>query len=78
MAAATGRMIIADPDHPNIVLTFSYRGFTIQIDQSDFDGQTLYAAWADYAYGCAMAVPCALTRQAAVRRARHWVDQRLR
>ncbi|MEM8544147.1 MAG: hypothetical protein AAGF66_09175 [Cyanobacteria bacterium P01_H01_bin.119] len=70
-------MIFAEPDYPNIVLSFEYRGFIIQIDESLYEGQILYAAWADYAYGCAVAVPFAPTRRLAVREARRWVDRRI-
>lgn len=70
-------MLSGTPDYPHIVLSFEYRGWIIEIDQGDFNGQTTYAAWANYADGCAVAVPYAGSRAAAIKRAKHWVDQRL-
>lgn len=69
--------MIINPDYPHIVLSFAYRGFTIQIDRSTFQGQDIYAAWADHAFGCAVAVPYAPTRADTIRKAKQWVDQRL-
>lgn len=66
-----------NPDYPHIILSFSYRGFIIQVDQSDFEGQPIYAAWVDYDMGYAMAEPCALSRKKAIRNAKRWVDRRL-
>lgn len=66
-----------NPDYPNVVLSFNYRGFTIQIDQSQSYGQAVYAAWAKHDQGCAMATPFALSRAEAVKKAKRWVDQRV-
>lgn len=70
-------VMIADPHHPNIVLSFTYRGFRVQIDQDSFDGEPIYAAWVDYSWGSAIATPCELTRAIAIRKAKRWVDNRL-
>lgn len=67
-----------NPDHPNIILSFTYRGMKVEIDQGDFEGQPIYAAWVSHAYGSAVAVPCVLNRTEAVRKAKRWVDRRLR
>jgi hypothetical protein len=69
--------MIIDPDYPCIVLSFTYRGFKIEIDQSQFEDQDIYAAWASYETGCAIAVPCALSRAETIRKAKRWVDRRL-
>ncbi len=66
-----------NPDYPHIVVSFDYRGFMIQVDQSEFEGQPIYAAWVNHDWGCAIADPCALSRKEAVRNAKRWVDQRL-
>ncbi|NET36716.1 MAG: hypothetical protein F6K19_32590 [Cyanothece sp. SIO1E1] len=68
---------MANPDYPRIILSFTYRGFTIEIDQGKFEEHRIYAAWANYDQGCAVAVPCALTRAEAIRKAKRWVDHRL-
>jgi len=70
-------MIIPDPDYPHIVLAFDYRGWKIEIDQGELDGQVTYAVWVNYDQGCAMAVPFARSRTEAIRRARKWIDRRL-
>jgi hypothetical protein len=67
-----------DPDYPNIILSFNYRGFKIEIDRDEWQGQNIYAAWVNYDLGCAVAVPCALTSVEAVRNAKEWIDRRLK
>jgi hypothetical protein len=37
-----------DPDYPNIILSFNYRGFKIEIDRDEWQGQNIYAAWVNY------------------------------
>ena len=69
--------MISDPDFPNVVLAFPYRGCRIEIDQGKTNGQITYAAWIDYPQGFAMAVPFAFSRGEALRKARRWVDQNL-
>lgn len=69
--------MILDADYPNIVLSFTYRSFNLQVDQSEWQNETVYAVWADYAGGCAVAVPCANSRAEAIHRAKQWVDHRL-
>lgn len=68
--------MILDPDFPHIVLSFRYRGWQLELDQSEVDGDTVYAVWANHAQGYAIAVPCALTRAEAIRRAKRYVDTR--
>lgn len=68
--------MIESPDYPDIVMVFTYRGFRVEIDQSEEQGQTVYAAWAWLAQGCAIAVPCAYSRTEAVYKAKRWCDRR--
>lgn len=68
--------MIIEPDYPNVVFAFPYRGLTIAIEQSTLDNYLIYAAWVDYASGSAVAVPKAWTREDAIRRAKRWVDRR--
>lgn len=67
--------MIIDPDYPQTVFAFPYRGVTIQITLSRGDEQTLYSAWVNYPTGSAVAVPKAYSRDEAIHRARHWVEQ---
>lgn len=67
----------SDPDYSRIILTFTYRGFKIEIARDKFAGQNIYLAWANYDYGSAVAVPYAMTRKLAIRKAKKWVDCRL-
>jgi len=71
-------MIILDPDFPNVVWSFSYRGWQLEIDQSVEDGVTCYAVWANYADGSAVAVPCASSRRSAIQQGKAYVDARCR
>ena len=68
--------MIIEPDYPNVVWAFPYRGLTIEIEQSTLDNQRIYAAWVEYASGSAVAVPKAWTREDAIQRAKRWVDRR--
>jgi hypothetical protein len=70
-------MLISQPDYPQIVLSFHYRGWKIELDQSELDGQVAYAVWANDDKSSAVAVPYAPTRTVAIRRAKRWVDSRL-
>jgi hypothetical protein len=70
-------MLFADPDFPHVVLSFDYRGFRLELDQSTEDGVPIYAVWATYATGCAVAVPGVVSRSEAIYKARQWVDRRL-
>jgi hypothetical protein len=70
-------MMISQPDYPHIVLSFTYRGWKIELDQGELDGQTIYAVWASNDIGCAVAVPYAPSRGIAIQRAKCWVDHRL-
>jgi hypothetical protein len=70
-------MPISKPDYPNIVLSFDYRGWKLDLDQSDLEGQTIYAVWAKNGTSVAVAVPYAPSRTAAIKQAKQWVDNRL-
>ena len=70
-------MLISQPDYPNIVLSFEYRGWKIELDQSEEDGQIAYAAWANDDKSSVVAVPYAASQKLAIRRAKQWVDRRL-
>jgi len=67
-----------NPDFPRIIWSFTYREWRLDVDQSEENGQIFYSVWANYEMGCAVAVPCALTRTDAIRRAKKYVDARLR
>ncbi len=69
-------MIIADPDHLKIILSFSYRGYTVELDHREENGQEIYSVWVSYPFGCAVAVPYALTSKEAIRKAKRWIDDR--
>ncbi|MGF1515485.1 MAG: hypothetical protein ACFB5Z_17545 [Elainellaceae cyanobacterium] len=71
-------MIILDPDFPHVVWSFSYRGWQLEIDQSEEDGFVFYSVWANYIDGSAVAVPFAPSRQAAIQRGKAYVDARFR
>ena len=67
---------MSDPDYPNVILSFVYRGFTIQIAKDQWEKQDIYTAWANYDLGSAVAVPCAITSKLAIRNAKRWVDRK--
>ncbi|NJN21936.1 MAG: hypothetical protein HC812_13060 [Leptolyngbya sp. RL_3_1] len=69
--------MILNPDYPHIVRSFTYRGWRLEVDQSEEEGQVLYAVWANYEAGCAIAVPCAFTQAEAIKRAKRYVDARM-
>ncbi|MEO0406112.1 MAG: hypothetical protein AAF289_02050 [Cyanobacteria bacterium P01_A01_bin.135] len=71
-------MVILDPDFPNIVWSFDYRGWQLEIDQSEEDGFVFYSVWANYVDGAAVAVPFASTRRDAIQRGKDYVDARFR
>jgi hypothetical protein len=65
------------PNYPQIVLSFAYRDYKVEIDRDELDGgHYIYAAWVNHDQGCAVAVPCAMTTMDAVRQAKQWIDQR--
>jgi len=70
-------MVILNPDYPHIIWSFAYRGWQLEIDCAEEDGQVVYAVWANHATGCAIAVPRALTQEAAIRSGKQYVDRRL-
>ena len=69
-------MLIVSPDYPHIVLSFTYRGWKLEIDQSESEGEVMYAVWANNAKSSVVAVPYAPTRAIAIRRAKQWADRR--
>ena len=69
--------MILNPDFPHIVWSFTYRGWQLEVDQSEEDDQVLYAVWANHKAGCAVAVPCAFTQAEAIKRAKRYVDARI-
>ncbi len=70
-------MLMSQPDYPKIVLSFEYRGWKIELDRSEEDGQVIYAAWANDAKSSVVAVPYAASQKLAIQRAKQWVDCRL-
>lgn len=66
-----------EPDYPNIVLAFDYKGWKVEIDQGEMNGSATYAAWANYKLGSVVAVPYASSPQDAIRRAKQWIDARI-
>lgn len=68
---------MTNPHYPKIILSFPYRGFKIEIDRTELDGQIIYAAWANYDQGCAVAVPSAVSPLEAIKKAKRWIDRRL-
>lgn len=69
--------MILNPDYPQIIWSFEYRGWTLDVDCTDTDGQEVYAVWANNDIGCAIAVPRATTKEEAIRRGKQYVDRRL-
>lgn len=67
--------MIFEPDYPQVVFAFPYRGVRVEITRCEEEGVGLYSAWVNYAQGSAVAVPKAYSRNDAIRRARRWVDQ---
>ena len=67
-----------DPDYPHIILSFTYRNFVIKIAVDKLQEQDFYTAWADYSYGSAVAVPYAMTPKIAIKKAKCWVDSRIK
>lgn len=65
------------PDYPHIILSFDYRGWHLQLDRSEWDGQTTYSVWAHCQLVTAVAIPCAYSRSEAIKRAKQWVDARI-
>ncbi|VEP17236.1 conserved hypothetical protein [Hyella patelloides LEGE 07179] len=69
---------MAEPHYPQIILSFAYRGFKVEIDRDELDGQFIYAAWVNHDRGCAVAVPRAMTTIDAIRQAKQWIDKKLK
>ena len=72
-----GQLSILNPDYPHIVWSFTYRGWRLEVDQSEADGQVLYTVWANHEAGCEIAVPYAVTQAAAIKQAKRYVDARM-
>lgn len=70
-------MLESQPDYLQIILSFTYKGWKIELDQSDLDGQIAYSAWANNDKCSVVAVPYAPSRTLAIKRAKQWVDRRL-
>lgn len=70
-------MLFSEPDYPHVVMSFTYRGFQLDLDQSQEDGSPIYAVWATHDQGCAVAVPGVYSRREAIYKAKRWVDRRL-
>ncbi len=68
---------MSQPDYPNITFSFDYRGWKIELDQSEEDGQIAYTAWANDAKSSVVAVPYAASQKLAIQKAKRWVDSRL-
>ena len=64
------------PSYPQIILSFAYRGYKVEIDRDQLDGYCNYAAWVNHDRGCAVAVPSAMSTIDAIRRAKQWIDRR--
>ncbi len=64
-----------EPNYPQVVLSFEYQGWILEIDQGRFNDQETYAVWANHAMGCSMAVPYAASRSEAIARAKTWVNR---
>lgn len=64
-------------DYLQIVISFTYKGWKITLDQGELDGQIIYSAWADNEQCSAVAVPYAPSRRVAIQRAKQWIDRRL-
>jgi len=65
------------PNYSNITLSFEYRGWKIELDQSEEDGHIAYSAWANDAKSSVVAVPYAASQKLAIQKAKRWVDNRL-
>lgn len=71
-------MLPADPDYPHIVMSFTYRGFKLDLDQSDDNGRPIFSVWANHDQGCAVAVAGVVSRSEAIYKAKQWVNRRLK
>ncbi|MEB3213288.1 MAG: hypothetical protein VKL39_18205 [Leptolyngbyaceae bacterium] len=69
--------MILNPDFPHIIWSFTYRGWQLEVDQSEDNGQVMYAVWANHEKGCAVAVPFASTQADAIKKAKQYVDARI-
>ncbi len=68
--------MILNPDYPQIIWSFEYRGWRLELDRTEEDGQEVYAVWANHESGCAIAVPRALTKEDAIRRGKQYIERR--
>ncbi|WP_081942889.1 hypothetical protein [Myxosarcina sp. GI1] len=67
-----------NPNYPQIILSFTYRGYKVEIDRDELNGNCIYAAWVNHERGCAVAVPIATTTIDAIRRSKQWIDKKLK
>ncbi|MEM9923611.1 MAG: hypothetical protein AAF915_07665 [Cyanobacteria bacterium P01_D01_bin.50] len=58
-------------------MSFTYRQWKIEIERDTFNKQDIYAAWVNYDFSYAMAVPFAATPAEAIRKSKLWIDQRI-
>ena len=70
-------MFQSDPHFPNIVMSFDYRGFTLDLEQGEDDGIPVFSVWANHDFGYAVAVPGVVSRSEAIYKAKQWVNRRL-
>jgi hypothetical protein len=70
-------MHLDNPHFPNIVMSFEYRGVTLDLDQGDHHGTPIFSVWANHNTGYAVAVPGVVSRSEAIYKAKQWVDRRL-
>ncbi|MEM1368572.1 MAG: hypothetical protein AAGG02_11255 [Cyanobacteria bacterium P01_H01_bin.15] len=70
-------MAMFELDYPEIVMAFQYRGWQIELDRTEDLGVEVFSVWANNERGSAVAVPFAMTRKDAIKKAKRWVDGRL-
>ncbi len=70
--------MILEPHYPKKILSFNYQGFDIEISIDEEEEEITYAAWIGYDYGWAMATPLARSRSEAIRKAKQWVETKLK
>lgn len=71
-------MFQADPHFPKIVMSFDYRGFTLELEQGEDNGVPIFSVWANHDFGSAVAVTGVVSRSEAIYKAKQWVNRRLK
>jgi hypothetical protein len=66
-----------NPHFPHIIMSFDYRGFTLDLEQGDDNGVPVFSVWANHEWGSAVAVPGVVSRSEAIYKAKQWVNRRL-